>query len=284
MIWLCITLVLSITSVISDQNIDTSHIRVFPAANQSIAGVFQVSDLNYLNQPQYAFNASEARRLCLSLGVNIAAKAQLQEALTRGLETCRFGWIDEHFAVIPRIRNITNCGNGQTGLVKWRASVTKKFDVFCFNESDAARQLKDAATDSPLNRSDYSGQTRSPSRAASSTRTTYSTSSSTLFLSSSSSSTPNSIDGEAEPARFVSSAQSSTGAKAILISSTCALLLIAIIMLACILMRRSRALSSNMKQPQEYIQTVEWTCVKNIKETQTADQEDERIEVDDNAS
>lgn len=62
---------------------------VFPAANQSIAGVFQVSRLNYLNLPTYAFNASEARRLCLALGVNIASKAEVQEALTRGLETCR---------------------------------------------------------------------------------------------------------------------------------------------------------------------------------------------------
>lgn len=62
---------------------------VFPAENQSVAGVFQVSYLNDHNQPQYAFNASEARRLCLSFGVNIASKAQVKEALTRGLETCR---------------------------------------------------------------------------------------------------------------------------------------------------------------------------------------------------
>lgn len=62
---------------------------VFPAENQSIAGVFKVSGLNGLNQSQYTFNASDARKLCSSLGVNIASKAQVQEALTRGLETCR---------------------------------------------------------------------------------------------------------------------------------------------------------------------------------------------------
>lgn len=62
---------------------------VFPAANKSIAGVLQATSLNHLNQPQYAFNASEARRLCLSLGVTIASKAQVKEALSRGLETCR---------------------------------------------------------------------------------------------------------------------------------------------------------------------------------------------------
>ncbi len=62
---------------------------VFPAVNKSIAGVFQVSYVNFLNQPQYAFNVSEARSLCMSLGVNIASKADVEEALARGLETCR---------------------------------------------------------------------------------------------------------------------------------------------------------------------------------------------------
>uniref|UniRef100_A0A8C9X765 Lymphatic vessel endothelial hyaluronic receptor 1a n=1 Tax=Sander lucioperca TaxID=283035 RepID=A0A8C9X765_SANLU len=136
MIWLCISSVLQLLFLkVSKSN---KWFPVFPAANQSIAGVFQVSDLNDLNQPQYGFNASEARRLCSALGVNIASKAQVQDALTRGLETCRFGWIDEHFAVIPRIKALSNCGKSQTGLVTWRTSVTQKFDVFCFNESAKA--------------------------------------------------------------------------------------------------------------------------------------------------
>ncbi|XP_076593917.1 lymphatic vessel endothelial hyaluronic acid receptor 1a [Chaetodon auriga] len=281
MIRLCITVVLSITQVISDQNIGTSHIRVFPAMNQSIAGVFQVSFLDDLNQPQYAFNASEARRLCLSLGVNIASKAQVKEALARGLETCRFGWIDEHFAVIPRNKALSNCGRNQTGLVTWRTSVTHKFDVFCFNESDAATQWKDATTDSPLNRRHYSGQTQSPSKTASSTQNIHASSSSTLLPSSSP--TPETMDNEAEPARFVSSAQGSAGGRALLITSACALLLIAIIIFAYIKIR-SRVLSSDRKQQQEYIQTEEWTCVKNIKETKKAAPEDERIEVDEDSS
>ncbi|XP_037604339.1 lymphatic vessel endothelial hyaluronic acid receptor 1a isoform X1 [Sebastes umbrosus] len=270
MIWLCITSLLSITPVISDQTIDTSHIRAFPAANQTVAGVFQVSGLNYRNQPEYAFNASDARGLCSALGVNIASKAQVQEALSRGFETCRFGWIDEHFAVVPRIKAVSYCGKNQTGLVPWRAPVTQKFDVFCFNESDAATQLKDATTDNP-------------SKGASSTRTMHSTSSSTLSLPSSSS-TPQTIDRAAEPVRFVGTAQSSAGVKAIAITSTCALLLSAIIIFAYIKLRRSRTLSSDKKQQPEYIQTEEWTCVKDIKETKDTAEEDERIEVEDDAS
>ncbi|XP_042342470.1 lymphatic vessel endothelial hyaluronic acid receptor 1a [Plectropomus leopardus] len=277
MIWLCITSVLLITPAISHQKIDTNHIKVFPGENQSIAGVFQVSGLDYLNQPQYAFNASEARRLCWSLGVNIASKAEVQQALRRGLETCRFGWIDEHFGVIPRIKALSNCGQNQVGLVTWRAPVTKKFDVFCFNESDAAAQLKDATADSPLNSSDHSGQTHS-SKAASSTQSPHSTSASTAVFTSSS--TPKTIDNEGEPARFVSSAQSSSGGKVILITSMCALLLVAIIILIYIKMRSNRTL----KQQSEYIQTEEWTCVTKTQETNTAAEEDERIEVGEDSS
>ncbi|KAI9528497.1 hypothetical protein NQZ68_020323 [Dissostichus eleginoides] len=269
MIWLCFTLVLSFTSVISDQNVDSSHIRVFPGKNQSIAGVFQVSDLNYLNQPQYSYNASDARSLCLSLGVNIASKAQVQEALTRGLETCRFGWIDEHLAVIPRVKALPNCGQNKMGLVTWRVNVIKKLDVFCFDESVAATQLKDAITDNPSDRMDILVQTQSSSRAASSSPTSHSTSSS---------STPTTIDYGAEPDRFVGGSQSSAGAKAILITSTCGLFLIAIIILAFIKLRRSRAVSTDIKQAEEYIQTVEWTSEEKTEKTEEAAQEDERME------
>ncbi|XP_028332564.1 lymphatic vessel endothelial hyaluronic acid receptor 1a isoform X3 [Gouania willdenowi] len=140
----CILSVLAVASVTSAQNTDINHIRVFPSVNQSVAGVFQVTRLNDFNQPHYAFNASEARLLCLSLGVHIASKAQVETALTRGFETCRFGWIDEYLAVIPRIRALINCGKNQTGLVPWRASVKKKFDVFCFNESDTIDEAEPA--------------------------------------------------------------------------------------------------------------------------------------------
>uniref|UniRef100_A0A3P8SQ71 Lymphatic vessel endothelial hyaluronic receptor 1a n=1 Tax=Amphiprion percula TaxID=161767 RepID=A0A3P8SQ71_AMPPE len=280
-IWLCITSALTFTSVFSEENTDISHIRVFPAENQSIAGVLQVTSLNYLNQPQYAFNASEARRICLSLGLSIATKAQVERALSRGLETCRFGWIDEHFAVIPRIQALVNCGKNQTGLVPWRASVTQKFDVFCFNESDAAEQLKDETTDSPLSSRYNSGNPQSPTRATNSTLTENSTASSSLLPSSYS--TPYSIDVAEQPARFVSSAQGSSGGKAVLITCTCAFLLTAIIIFAYLKWRRRCSLSSDMEKPEEYIQTEEWTIVKNTKETKKVSQKDERTAVGDNA-
>ncbi|XP_020516728.2 lymphatic vessel endothelial hyaluronic acid receptor 1a [Labrus bergylta] len=265
MLCLCITLLMSIASVTSDRNINTSHIRVFPGTNQSVAGVFQVSFINQHNKPEYIYNASEARQLCSSLGVKLASKSEVRTALSRGFETCRYGWIDEHFAVIPRIKALSNCGQNQTGLLTWRTSVTETFDVFCFNESDAAIQLRDTTTDSS---SRYS------------TQTLLSLSSSTSPPSSSS--TPETSESEEKSALFVGRAQGFSGGKAILIITTCALFLIAVVILAYLKLRNSH--TDVKQQPEEYIETEEWTSVKVIKETQTAAQEDERIEVDDDTS
>ncbi|XP_029986917.1 lymphatic vessel endothelial hyaluronic acid receptor 1a isoform X2 [Sphaeramia orbicularis] len=249
--------VLSVTLGISEQNIDTSNIRVFPALHHSIAGVFQASYMNKQNQVQYAFNASEARTLCSSLGVVIASKDQVQEALTRGLETCRFGWTDEHLAVIPRVKPQSTCGQNQTGLVTWRASVTRRFDVFCFNESDMVAQIEDA--------------TQLPSEPAPTSRSSTPTLPSFILIN---------MDSEAEKALIVGSAQGSSGKKAVLITSALAVLLIAVVIFAYI--RRKRKCSD--KKQQEYIETEEWICVTKTQEPKKAASEEERIEVDKNTS
>ncbi|KAG7274433.1 hypothetical protein CRUP_033589 [Coryphaenoides rupestris] len=78
---------------------------------------------------------SEAREVCHSLGLTIASKAQVQSAITQGYQTCRFGWIDEHFAVIPRVTAEVSCGQGKTGLV---SSVDGSHRLqYAFNASEA---------------------------------------------------------------------------------------------------------------------------------------------------
>lgn len=112
---------------------DMQLVKVHP--KQAISGVSEASIGN-----QYALNASSARDLCEHLGLTIANKAQLAEAQKHGLETCRFGWIDEQIAVVPRVKVNPNCGNGKTGVVVWRAVPSKLFDVFCFNVTDFETQ------------------------------------------------------------------------------------------------------------------------------------------------
>ncbi|XP_007554167.1 lymphatic vessel endothelial hyaluronic acid receptor 1a [Poecilia formosa] len=271
-IWVCISSLLAFSSVFSDQN--TSNIKVFPAANQSTAGVTQVSYQNNQNQLQYAFNASEARKICQSLGLSIASKAQVKEALSRGLETCRYGWTDEQIAVIPRIHALANCGQNKTGLVLWRAPVTNRFDVFCFNESDAIIQLKDTVTNNPLSSSEH----------ANSVNSTLSTSSSSTHPPSFTS-TDETVSNEVEPARFVGSAQTFAGSKVVLISCICGLLFTIMSLVAYLKLGRHCHLRSDEKQQQQqqqdYTQTEEWISVKTIAETTKEVQQDQRIDVDD---
>uniref|UniRef100_A0AAY4C5R6 Link domain-containing protein n=1 Tax=Denticeps clupeoides TaxID=299321 RepID=A0AAY4C5R6_9TELE len=62
---------------------------VFPTTG-TISGVFVVSRTAPNSKQQvYSFNASAARDVCQDLGASIATKAQVAQALTQGLETCR---------------------------------------------------------------------------------------------------------------------------------------------------------------------------------------------------
>ncbi|XP_030621014.1 lymphatic vessel endothelial hyaluronic acid receptor 1a [Chanos chanos] len=144
-VWL-VTLLLTKLSVFADL-IDHSQIKVTPA-HGTIVGVFKVS------YGDYSFNASTAREVCQVLGVTIASKTQVQEALSHGLETCRFGWTDEQVAVIPRVQQNPKCGNGKIGLVVWRADVNKRFDVFCFNATDLEAQIQVTTADVHTTRRD----------------------------------------------------------------------------------------------------------------------------------
>ncbi|XP_072321428.1 lymphatic vessel endothelial hyaluronic acid receptor 1a [Eucyclogobius newberryi] len=213
-------------------DLDTTKLRVFPAADRTIAGVFQVSSVNDWNQAYYAFNASEARDLCESLGVNIASISQIEKALSRGLETCRFGWTDEHLAVVPRITAQLNCGQNQTGLVRWRAALTKQFDVFCFNESDTAALLD--PTTMP---------TQSTSLSMLQTFATFQPIFFTL------------MDSEAEKALRVGSAKGSSGKKTVVITSVVAVFLVAIVAVVYIKLK-----CKSDKEP--HIEKEEWTHVK----------------------
>ncbi|XP_061606511.1 lymphatic vessel endothelial hyaluronic acid receptor 1a [Phyllopteryx taeniolatus] len=215
-IFLFVTAALSVAAVFSQRNV-TMNLQVFPA--KSIAGVIQLSLVNDQKQPVYGFNITEARDLCARLGLNLASKDQVAEAHNRGLETCRFGWIDEHYAVIPRVQALLNCGQNRTGLVPWRAALDKKFDVFCFNQSDDTAEEE---TTSPV-----SSDSLSPTPA--------------LFIFnlslSSELSLLDSLQG-AQLARLSGGEQSSGRGKVIVITSACAVLLAAIAVLAYVKVKR----------------------------------------------
>ncbi|XP_062869335.1 lymphatic vessel endothelial hyaluronic acid receptor 1a [Trichomycterus rosablanca] len=133
-------LLLLTQSVTSAFIINLTKIKVYPE-HGTIYGVSQVSHLD-----GYAFNASVARDVCHQLGLTIADKSQVKYALDHGFETCKFGWIDEQVAVIPRIQSKANCGKGEVGMVVWRQHLWGKFDVFCFNSTDFEAQESQTTT------------------------------------------------------------------------------------------------------------------------------------------
>ncbi|XP_049578689.1 lymphatic vessel endothelial hyaluronic receptor 1b isoform X2 [Syngnathus scovelli] len=61
----------------------------------------------------------------------MATVANVEEALRHGLQTCKFGWVTEQVAVIPRLTASNKCGNGKTGLIRWNARTDQAFAVFC---------------------------------------------------------------------------------------------------------------------------------------------------------
>ncbi|KAM6926616.1 lymphatic vessel endothelial hyaluronic receptor 1b [Lycodopsis pacificus] len=95
------------------------------------AGVFLL-----IEGGEYTFNFTAARAACLILDVAVASRAQMERAVRRGLETCKFGWIAEQIAAVPRLTSDKKCGNGKTGVVTWAARADRRFGVFCFNASE----------------------------------------------------------------------------------------------------------------------------------------------------
>ncbi|XP_032401761.1 lymphatic vessel endothelial hyaluronic receptor 1b [Xiphophorus hellerii] len=100
---------------------------------------------------RYTLNFTEAQVACSFLKVTIATIAQMEEAVRHGLETCKFGWVAEKTAVVPRITSDNNCGKGNTGLVLWNTPPDRKFAVYCFNASALTdqNQTLDPSTATP---------------------------------------------------------------------------------------------------------------------------------------
>ncbi|XP_026221756.1 lymphatic vessel endothelial hyaluronic acid receptor 1b [Anabas testudineus] len=109
--------------------------------HHGFAGVFML-----IEGGRYTLNFTAATAACLVLNVTIATRVQMERALLQGLQTCKFGWIQEKVAVVPRLKSDLNCGKGKTGLVEWNVNEDRKFAVFCFNASDLEETLKTTTT------------------------------------------------------------------------------------------------------------------------------------------
>ncbi|KAI2653491.1 Lymphatic vessel endothelial hyaluronic acid receptor 1 [Labeo rohita] len=106
--------------------LDVNQIQV--PTNDGISGVLLVQAKNNV----YSFNATTAKEACEAIKMRIANKAEVETANKNGFQTCRFGWVEEQIAVIPRTEKNEKCGKNVLGISVWRADISKMFDVYCF--------------------------------------------------------------------------------------------------------------------------------------------------------
>ncbi|XP_012875080.1 PREDICTED: CD44 antigen isoform X2 [Dipodomys ordii] len=92
------------------------------------AGVFHVE-----KNGRYSISRTEAADLCQAFNSSLPTMAQMVQALHKGFETCRYGFIEGH-VVIPRITPNSICAANHTGVYILNSN-SSHYDTYCFNAS-----------------------------------------------------------------------------------------------------------------------------------------------------
>ncbi|XP_069888701.1 CD44 antigen isoform X6 [Dipodomys merriami] len=92
------------------------------------AGVFHVE-----KNGRYSISRTEAADLCQAFNSSLPTMAQMMQALRKGFETCRYGFIEGH-VVIPRITPNAICAANHTGVYILNSN-NSHYDTYCFNAS-----------------------------------------------------------------------------------------------------------------------------------------------------
>ncbi|EGV94209.1 CD44 antigen [Cricetulus griseus] len=92
------------------------------------AGVFHVE-----KNGRYSISRTEAADLCQAFNSTLPTMEQMQKALHKGFETCRYGFIEGQ-VVIPRIHPNAICAANHTGVYVLTSNASH-YDTYCFNAS-----------------------------------------------------------------------------------------------------------------------------------------------------
>ncbi|XP_031227026.1 CD44 antigen isoform X4 [Mastomys coucha] len=107
------------------------------------AGVFHVE-----KNGRYSISRTEAADLCEAFNSTLPTMAQMEMALSKGFETCRYGFIEGN-VVIPRIHPNAICAANNTGVYILLTSNTSHYDTYCFNASAPLEEDCTSVTDLP---------------------------------------------------------------------------------------------------------------------------------------
>ncbi|XP_027693608.1 CD44 antigen isoform X2 [Vombatus ursinus] len=92
------------------------------------AGVYHVE-----KNGRYSISRTEAADLCKAFNSTLPTLKQMEQALSIGFETCRYGFIDGH-VVIPRKTPRFLCAANNTGVYILPSNMSQ-YDTYCFNAS-----------------------------------------------------------------------------------------------------------------------------------------------------
>ncbi|KAL8169704.1 UNVERIFIED_CONTAM: hypothetical protein K2H54_055901, partial [Gekko kuhli] len=105
------------------------------------AGVFHVE-----KNRRYSLTREEAIELCKALNSTLPTWEQMEKAFSLGLETCRYGYIEEKI-VVPRHNPYHLCAANTTGIYVLQSNVSDRYDTYCFNSSEARDKVCDPVTE-----------------------------------------------------------------------------------------------------------------------------------------
>ncbi|XP_060118359.1 CD44 antigen [Heteronotia binoei] len=94
------------------------------------AGVFHVE-----KNRRYSLTREEAIELCKALNSTLPTWEQMERAFNLGLETCRYGFIEEKI-VVPRHTPYHLCAANTTGIYILQSNISDRYDTYCFNSSE----------------------------------------------------------------------------------------------------------------------------------------------------
>ncbi|XP_076143951.1 uncharacterized protein cd44a [Alosa pseudoharengus] len=96
----------------------------------SYAGVFHVRVSS-----NYSLTSQQADELCQSLYSSLATEDQIREAYSKGLDTCRYGWINDERMLMLQHELQPDCPSNGTGVMFLADTPESLSDAYCYDSS-----------------------------------------------------------------------------------------------------------------------------------------------------